>query len=380
MYFYDPATIPRPDDAEVFPMNSENEKLEDERWSALFSAADNNSAQPDDKYFNRLREQSAREFLAHNPPKKSISSRRRRMFIFTPRGITVTAATLTAAAIIVLALLSPAATAVPADKIFSSLDKAQSLHLNVTRDGETGEVWTQKPDRLRWNNADGTYEIAKGKQLWRIDEKANQAASAACTYFREVKAAAAAGRPCLWTFSRSWIAPCRAPENPQFERAAQNALVEGKPFEDYRLELPGEKGKITVRVLIDAATQCLSTVEATNEFGRGVRPFAKLTVVSIDQPAPEDLFVVGDTLTEDGRIGKVTDVQGMVAVKPVMAERWTPVVCPSGAQAGRLDPHRSARRECRRAATGQADRRNPRSRLVWSNWSNPIRSACSTAR
>ena len=30
------------------------------------------------------------------------------------------------------------------------------------------------------------------------------------------------------------------------------------------------------------------------------------------------------TLTEDGRIGKVTDVQGIVAIKPVLAERWTP--------------------------------------------------------
>src|SRR5262249_30973108 len=28
---------------------------------------------------------------------------------------------------------------------------------------------------------------------------------------------------------------------------------------------------------------------------------------------------------EDGRIGKVADVQGIVSVKPVMAERWTPV-------------------------------------------------------
>ena len=39
---------------------------------------------------------------------------------------------------------------------------------------------------------------------------------------------------------------------------------------------------------------------------------------------PDDAFVVRDTLTEDGRVGNVTDVQGVVAVKPVMHERWTP--------------------------------------------------------
>ncbi len=37
------------------------------------------------------------------------------------------------------------------------------------------------------------------------------------------------------------------------------------------------------------------------------------------------LFVVGDTLTEDGRIGKVTDSQGVVALRPATADRWTPL-------------------------------------------------------
>jgi Flp pilus assembly protein TadD len=40
---------------------------------------------------------------------------------------------------------------------------------------------------------------------------------------------------------------------------------------------------------------------------------------------PQEKFVVGDTLTEDGRIGKVTDAQGVVSVKPVLHERWSPV-------------------------------------------------------
>ena len=31
------------------------------------------------------------------------------------------------------------------------------------------------------------------------------------------------------------------------------------------------------------------------------------------------------TLTVDGRIGKVTDCQGLVSVKPVAHSRWTPI-------------------------------------------------------
>lgn len=42
-------------------------------------------------------------------------------------------------------------------------------------------------------------------------------------------------------------------------------------------------------------------------------------------PQPENKFVIEDKLADDGRIGKVTDAQGVVAVKPVLAERWSPV-------------------------------------------------------
>lgn len=41
--------------------------------------------------------------------------------------------------------------------------------------------------------------------------------------------------------------------------------------------------------------------------------------------APEEKFLVEEKLVDDGRIGKVTDAQGAVAVKPVMHERWSPV-------------------------------------------------------
>ena len=51
-------------------------------------------------------------------------------------------------------------------------------------------------------------------------------------------------------------------------------------------------------------------------------------VMSPEQPpqvkAPE--FRIEPGLVDDGRIGNVTDAQGIVSVKPVLAERWSPVV------------------------------------------------------
>ena len=48
-------------------------------------------------------------------------------------------------------------------------------------------------------------------------------------------------------------------------------------------------------------------------------------ILAMNAPVDDEKFVVSDTLTEDGRIGKVTDVQGIVALRPALGERWTPV-------------------------------------------------------
>ena len=41
--------------------------------------------------------------------------------------------------------------------------------------------------------------------------------------------------------------------------------------------------------------------------------------------APENRFVAANGLADDGRIGTITDAQGVVGIKPVMHERWSPV-------------------------------------------------------
>ena len=67
-------------------------------------------------------------------------------------------------------------------------------------------------------------------------------------------------------------------------------------------------------------------------------------------------------LTEDGRIGKVTDVQGIVAIRPGMAQRWSPLVDRMIVRTRRLGAHRPPRRQRRLLAVGRAVRPGLRSR------------------
>src|SRR5262249_22507709 len=70
-------------------------------------------------------------------------------------------------------------------RVLDNVAHAQSIHCRITRDGKTSEVWPESPGRLRRDDPDGTYQIAADGRLWRIDEKANRAASGKSPYHRD---------------------------------------------------------------------------------------------------------------------------------------------------------------------------------------------------
>src|SRR5262249_38148648 len=50
-----------------------------------------------------------------------------------------------------------------------------------------------------------------------------------------------------------------------------------------------------------------------------------LQFVALNLNVDESKFVVAQSLTEDGRIGKIAESQGIVTLRPMVAQRWTPV-------------------------------------------------------
>src|SRR5262249_32730740 len=69
-----------------------------------------------------------------------------------------------------------------------------------------------------------------------------------------------------------------------------------------------------------------ASVAATIVLGIVVPAWIAQTKKPEEKPEkPEDKFVISDTV-DDGRIGKVTDAQGVVSIKPVLHERWSPVL------------------------------------------------------
>ncbi len=195
------------------------------------------------------------------------------------------------------------------------VEKADTLHLQYTQGDKSEQIWVGREGRLRWDLADGTYRIARDGKTWLIDERANRVTS-----------------------DRSWgfkgkldvLALLGLPEDGIREavtaaKSVGECACGGRTCERYVVDIPAEQGAIRLEATVDKATGMLHSLEAKGDRNGRREGMGTLTVLGADEPVPDGMFVVADTLTEDGRVGKVTDVQGVVSVKPVMHERWTPV-------------------------------------------------------
>jgi hypothetical protein len=82
---------------------------------------------------------------------------------------------------------------------------------------------------------------------------------------------------------------------------------------------------VRLMVFVDRETEQLVGMTARDPEAPGQPPIAELTLIALNPPIDEDKFRVPVKLAESDRIGKVTDTQGIVTLRPIGARRWTPI-------------------------------------------------------
>lgn len=244
------------------------------------------------------------------------------MIVYTLRFLATAAAAAAVVAVLTVTRNGADLDAVGFDQVLRKVATAQTLHLKVTQNGQSGKAWVRKPGQMRMNFPDGTYEIVRGSRAWLVDERANRAAFRPAVYFRDD------------TKELDALRLLKVPKSDDLRKALKTASIEqvrhdGRNASLYRVDVPADEGKIRLEAVVDAETHMLCSITSTAIRGTRREPIVKVNVLAVDKPVDEGLFIVGDTLTEDGRIGKVTDAQGIVSLKPVMHRRWTPVSGPA---------------------------------------------------
>lgn len=286
----------------------------------LASAGDGAPPPPDPDFLARLRDRSTEAFLAAGePPATPAPARRSAMTTFLARlsAAAVAAAVLIAAG--VYFLWSPAGSA-PLAQVLDGVADADGLHLRVTKNGQTAEVFVGRENQLRWEESAEKYLIAHGQRVYRVDEAANRVTPGIADYFRP-------DRPGLDVFALLGL-PRPTPDTVRVSRRVAEVDLGRLVVNVYRMRLfdPARPdAPLDVEIQADTATGSLHAVKAVADRGAGPQVIASLLVLAQGQPAPPEKFAVSDTLSEDGRVGKVVDVQGIVSVRPVNYGRWTPV-------------------------------------------------------
>ena len=193
------------------------------------------------------------------------------------------------AAGVAFALLYP--TPPPADPLRQALDEvaAADRHFRLAEEARTLDLFS-RADALRFEETPERYTLLRGDAAYAIDEAANRFTLLAAAERDRLRGSG-------WDVRAS-------------------AVVGSTPRDGgttYRLDPPAE-------VDLDAAGKFV----ALRRYAAG-KLVATLTLLGNAPPAADDKFALKNTLSEDGRVGKVTDVQGLASIKPVGATRFTPL-------------------------------------------------------
>lgn len=196
---------------------------------------------------------------------------------------------------------------------------ASSLQLQIVRSGSTQEVLIAASN-LRMQQSPTRYVIARGTTLWEIDETANTAAR------RENRWGNPQGQIDLLQLLTADV-PVTGSSLVKRAVAVGPVTHHGRICRLYRMTAPAGTQSLQIDAYVDRDTGLLNSLVCWPD---GLRsgdqtPLAELRLIARNTVVDEAQFVVAKSLSHDGRIGRVTDQQGIVTLRPPLMQRWTPV-------------------------------------------------------
>ena len=304
--------------------DAQDRTQDDEQIASVLASSQADAAPPDKEFLAQLRMQSTDAFTAAaaSPPVAdapgSPAPAIPRGFFRRSRWLGGIAAAVTVG-IGLYYLLAPGVSGVAFGLVLEKLEEAKTLHVRISQNdpgaAQKVELWhTNTPNQSRWDIREGAI-VEIGNASWYVNEKANLA--------RRLNPSAKKFR--LIDELLQWI---RLPaEHASILAALPSAQIRdgGEDVLVYRAEVRTHDEKVWFEARVIAGTNRLASVRTWFANNGKKEPHSELTVLAYDEPIDAEKFVIADTLTQDGRIGTVADVQGIVTIKPVLDERWTPV-------------------------------------------------------
>lgn len=217
------------------------------------------------------------------------------------------------------------ASALKLGDVLSELEKVENLQLRVTRDQQSADVWIKNNSAIRWESSPRSYQVARGSKLWEVFE-------------------ADSDNPQVSSVSvNPWIGEegnldlvalmgIEANSNQQLLEATPDGMAtySGVDCLVFRELVQTSHQPVRLSFYVKEVNKELIAVTAR---AKGTKrrgpPLAEIAFVAQDVPVNDAKFRVPVDLSEQNRIGKIIDSQGIVSLRPLGASRWTPLVGPT---------------------------------------------------
>lgn len=323
-------------------MTHEPRQLDEEtRLARLLATVARDVPPPDVESLARLRERSLAAFAEAPPsaPGGGRSSSLPDAIQATPKGTPMLSTALRlllalSAAVAFVAWLGfmasgTFASTVTFGEVLEQLRRVESLQLRLERQDQTADVWIKAPGLVRVEESATRYQIAAGSRLWRIDEERQTTEEADSPWFVSASEQIDLLRLLdVGVADGSKLLAARALRRERFEQ--RDCLV-------FEVTVPagtaGEPRELRLEAFADTKSRQFVALRAWPGDRDGAlpgaragrRPLAELRLIARDVAIDDDQFAVAKNLTDDGRIGKILEAQGLVVLRPMTARRWTPL-------------------------------------------------------
>ncbi|QDT33419.1 VIT domain-containing protein [Thalassoglobus polymorphus] len=297
-------------------------------------------AEPDQDLLDRIRELTMQEFESISASQESPSSKSGESPDSESLSVTIspidpyqktshpmkTSALVTALALVLsvcwfVIVPNTQASTLKLGDVLAKLEEVETLQLQVTRDGASSDVWVKNSGIVRWEVSPQKYQIARGSKLWEVSE----ADSGEATVADPVQ------NP--WRSQSGYIdlvalLGIQSSTQDEFLEATADGVANYSGVDCFvfrELVKTGDQ-QLRLNFYVNQKTNELLAITARPKGARRTGPpLAELSLIARNLPVDEAKFRVPVKLAEADRIGKVSDSQGIVTLRPTGAKRWTPI-------------------------------------------------------
>lgn len=219
---------------------------------------------------------------------------------------------------------SDAIGSVTLDDVLQQTVQSETLQLKVVRNGTEADVWVRNHEGrstdVRWEESPSSYRIVNGSRLWEIDEENNTVRADTQPWFRSHREETSVDLLAM-------LGVEEAAGRFRKVRAVGQVRHAGRDCRVFRMRSEQDDEQLLIEAFADAETNELLMIAAWPDGLRRQQktPLAELRLIARNEPVDESKFAVAKSLSNDGRIGRVLDAQGIVMLRPVMRSRWTPI-------------------------------------------------------